>query len=322
MRFIRFALVLVVFLVILPVALNAQDEDKIKVETNLVSLGVVAKDKKGNHMSGLSKDQFEVFDNKEKQDIAVFSSEDSPVSFGIVYDLHPTTSDRTKVVLDALKQFTGELRKQDDFFVIVFNEYGSLDLDFVPPIDQVEKHLSSGKAKGADSLYDAVYLAAEKLRRKKNAKRSLIIISDATDHYSHHSFSELSRNLKSFNVQIYALILTKWKWWDYSDITLGTRIRRWPWDSREFDRTSLKDIAEKSGGKSETPYVQSTQELYEIFRDAAADMRRQYVLGFYPETIDTKWHKIEVKTSARDPKGKKLELIHRKGYQNTAAKVP
>lgn len=316
MRFIRHLLTVGILFVSSSFPIHGQDDDQIRIETNLVTIGVVAKDKKGNYISGLEKGQFTVYDNKVKQNLSIFSAEDSPISFGIVYDLHPTTTERTRIVLDALKRFTSDLRQKDDFFVIVFNEHGSLDLDFVPPIDQVERHLSSGKAGGPDSLYDAVFLASEKLRKKKNARRSLIIISDGADHYSHHNFSSLSKSLKSVNVQIYTLILTRWKWWDYSDITIGTRIRRWPWDERELERAALRDVAEKSGGRTETPYAQSTSELYNIFKEAGQDMRKQYILGFYPEMLDGKWHKIEVKTDALSKDGKKLRLSHREGYQS------
>ncbi len=181
----------------------AQDEEPITIETNLVSIGVVVKDKKGNFVKDLKQEQFEIFDNNVKTNVEFFSKKDAPVSYGFVYDLHPTTSDRTKTILNSIKSFTSELREKDDFFTVIFNERGSLNLDFVPSVEQVEKHLSGDGNKKPNSLYDLIYQAGEKIRTQPNVKKTLIIISDGKDHNSHHTYETLRNQLRSFNVQIY-----------------------------------------------------------------------------------------------------------------------
>ena len=87
-------------------AINAQDEEQIRVETNLVTVNVAIRDQQGKPVKGLRQEQFEIFDNKTKQQISHFSAEDAPVSFGIVYDMHPTTVERTTAVLESLRAFT------------------------------------------------------------------------------------------------------------------------------------------------------------------------------------------------------------------------
>ena len=91
---------------IIGMAVFAQDEKPLRVETNLVSINVAVTDEKGNFVENLTKDQFDIFDNKIKQQIKYFKAKDTPVSFGIVYDLHPTTNERTTAVLESLRQFT------------------------------------------------------------------------------------------------------------------------------------------------------------------------------------------------------------------------
>ena len=101
--------------------------------------------------------------------------------------------------------------------------YGNLNLDFIPTIEQIQNQLNR---KDPTSLYDAIYLAADKLRQSKNLKRTLLVISDSADKNSRHSFSELSKQLKSFDVQIYAVIFDESEMRSFSDITRGGKFRR------------------------------------------------------------------------------------------------
>ncbi len=197
---------------------NLAAQDTIEVDTRVVVVGVSVQGKDGKFVSNLTKENFEVFDNKEKRQIEFFSKEDAPVSYGIVYDLHPTTSHETRTILQSLKAFTDSLGPKDEFFLTIFNEYGSLNLNFIPSIDQINRHLSFGERNKPNSLYDAVFFAGQKLQGRDNQKRTLIIISDGKDDQSHHSYSELSRLLRSFNVQIYGVLLDDKNSWTYDDV--------------------------------------------------------------------------------------------------------
>jgi len=98
MNLIKFITAIIV-IAFLAVFAAAQDEP-IQIDTNLVTLNVVVKDARGNFVKNLKAEQFEIFDNEAKQQISQFSAEESAVSFGIVYDMHPTTDERTKAVLE------------------------------------------------------------------------------------------------------------------------------------------------------------------------------------------------------------------------------
>lgn len=299
-------------LVLLANVAGAQDEEPVRVETNLVSIGVVVKDKKGGFVNGLKQDQFEVFDNNVLVNVEFFSAEDAPVSFGFVYDLHPTTSERTTAVLEAIRKFTSEMRERDDFFTVVFNERGSLLLDFVPSVEQVETHLSGNDENDPNSLYDLIYLAGEKIRARQNAKKTLIIISDGKDHNSHHNYETLRNQLRSFNVQIYSILLDEKEKWGFSDITLEQKRRSVEFYDSPLDRAAIEDLSSKSGGRTQTPFLKTSEELLRIFDHIESEMHRQYSLGFYPVKIDDKWHKIKVKV-----KNDNVKLNYRKGFQNS-----
>src|SRR5688572_21369313 len=133
-----------------------QDDTLVRVETNLVNLSVAVLDAKGKYVENLQKAQFEIFDNGKKQEIEYFSASEAPVSFGIVYDMHPTTEDRTTAVLESLREFSKGLKENDDIFTLVFNRHGSLITDFIPTAEQLETNLS-GKYREPNALYDAIY---------------------------------------------------------------------------------------------------------------------------------------------------------------------
>jgi Ca-activated chloride channel homolog len=314
--------------VTIPASVNAQnqDDEKLVVGTNLISVNVSVIDSRGRYVKGLSKEQFEVLDNKERQQIAHFSSEEAPFSLGIIYDMHPTTPERTAATLRALKQFIGTLRQEDDFFLLVFDSRGSVVVDFIPTAEQVSNHLTFVRPKGPAALYDAVYQAGEKIRAARNPKRALLIISDGEDHNSGHSDKEIRQQVREFNIQVYGIGVTDLKAnqqnsgrrWMFEDITRGTQGRSFLTNTEAtFGRAVLEEMSRVSGGTAYFPdRVDGEQELFGVCTQIGLEMRQQYTLAFYPATPATaaKWHKLRVNIKA--PTGAdRLYLSYREGYQ-------
>ncbi|QQS41843.1 MAG: VWA domain-containing protein [Acidobacteriota bacterium] len=310
-----FSILLTLFALAIPAF--AQDPDTITVETNLVNIGVTVKDRSGNHVTGLTKDNFEIYDNGKKQEVVLFSDEAAPVSYGFVYDLHPEFSERQKRVLESIREFTARLREEDDFFTIVFNKRGSLVLDFVPTVEQVARHLSLDEKNEPNSLYDAIFLAAEKAEERPNTKRTLIVISDGKDDDSHHSFSELSKRLRGLNVQVFSVLVNDENDLRYSDITLEKRPRALDTDLT-LDRAALEELSKESGGRAQETVDRDLVNLVGIYNRISMEMRFQYSVGFYPDESDGKWHKLKVNID-HPIQGRRLKLTYRKGYQSAPA---
>jgi len=313
-RYISSAILALAFFVLALGNVFGQDPDTISIETNLVNVGVTVTDRNGNYVTGLEKEHFEVLDNGSPQDVVLFSEISAPVSYGFVYDLHPTTSESTKRILDSIREFTTGLRPADDFFTIVFNERGSLVLDFVPSVDQVSRHLSLGERGEPRSLYDAIVLAAEKANERSNSKRTLIVISDGRDEDSHHSYSSLSRRLRELNVQIYAVFVGEGREYRYSDISRERQPRALDSDLT-LDRAALEELARRSGGSAQQPFSEDQINLMAVYERISTEMKKQYSLGFYPSKPDGKWHKLKVRID-HPIKNRNLRLVYRKGYQS------
>ena len=300
------------FLLALAVAPGfAQDPDEITINVEVANVTVAVTDKDGKPVADLQKSDFELTDNGEKKEISFFSDEDAPVSYGIVYDLHPTTTSEIKNVLAALDTFTERLGPKDEFFLSIFNEYGSLNLNFIPTASQIDRHLSFGERNEPNSLYDAIFAAGQKLEKRKNQKRTLIIISDGRDDHSHHSFSELESAVKTSNIHVYAIILGTKEGWDYRDVTDSHESKALQIDESSLDEAALRSLSRKSGGSAASPQIKNTIELYSLLGRIDSDLKSRYTLGFYPTS--TKKHKIRIRLT--DKSRRKLKLTYKKSFE-------
>ena len=264
----------------------SQKPPAIKLDTKLVSVTVTVSDPYGRFVSGLTKDDFEIFDDNVKQDIEIFGDEDAPVSMGIVYDVSGSMSDLTSGSFAALRKFFDTSHEDDEFFVIAFNKKPRLVQDFTSsPADILGKVIFI-KAKGMTALYDATYLAVEKARQGRHPKKALLIISDGEENSSRYSHGQLQTLLKEAGVQIYAI---------------GGGV--------------LGRMAELTGGRAfETGGADPT---WDTFKQIAIYLRHQYVIGFYPTNTAglTRWHKVRLRVKGPRSLGK-LTLSYRKDYES------
>ena len=319
-----FTLFLAISSIICPAQVT--EDETISVGTELVSINVSVTDKKNRHIAGLSKEQFEVFDDKVKQQIAFFSGEESPLSLGIVYDVHSSNTERADAVLKSLKKFVATLRPEDDFFVMVFNERGSGIVDFVPTSEQIYQQLTVSDTQGSKALYDAIYQASESIQKMRNAQKALLVISDGQDHQSRHSYKDVRAQISRLNIQVYGIGVTKSNNnslitptnWSYEDITRQTGRRTFLAGADDsLGQAVLEEMSKVSGGNSSSVDVRNDELLGNCIR-IEKELRRQYKLSFYPteEIVNPKkWHKLNVRLSGVE-QPKQVSLSYRKRYQN------
>jgi Ca-activated chloride channel family protein len=278
-----------------------KQDDKVQLETAIVNVTISVTDNYGRFVTGLTKDHFEIFDDKVKQSIAHFSDDDAPVSLGIVYDVSGSMKERLTRSIRALRRFIETSHDDDDFFLIGFNDRAKLVQDFTTSGDQVISHLMFVQPKGSTALYDASYLAVEKVQQGRHKKKALLIISDGQDNNSRYTYKELRNRVKEADVQVYAIGIT-----DPATDTLAG-----------FGRGVLEEITRMTGGRAFFPNAYNEPELVEICTRIALELRHQYSIGFYPtdHASEAKWHKLQVKVNP--PRGLgRLSLSYREGYQS------
>ncbi|HSB12599.1 MAG TPA: VWA domain-containing protein [Blastocatellia bacterium] len=276
-------------------------DDKLILNTDIVNVMISVTDPYGRFVTGLVKDHFEVYDDKVKQRIDHFTDDDAPVSMGIVYDVSGSMKERINRSIRALRRFVETSHDDDDYFLIGFNDRAKLVQDFTTSGESVLGHLMFVNPKGSTALYDAAYIAVEKVQQGRHSKKALLIISDGQDNNSRYTYKELRNRVKEADVQIYAIGITD----PASDTLAG------------FGRSVLEEITRMTGGRAFFPNAYNEPELVEICTRIALELRHQYSIGFYPTDIqsESKWHKVQVKVNP--PRGLgRLSLSYRDGYQS------
>jgi len=174
---------------------QAGEDFKISATVDLVVLDVSVKDKQGGFVSGLNKDDFRVFENGKLQTITQFSNKDQPVTVGLVVDNSGSMAPKRPQVVTAALVFVGASNPLDEMFVLHFNdkvEHGLPDLVlFSDDIQQLRAALWRGPAAGRTALYDAVLAGLHQLDMGRQAKKTLIVISDGGDNISKHTFRDV-----------------------------------------------------------------------------------------------------------------------------------
>jgi VWFA-related protein len=194
-----------------------------------------------------------------------------------------------------------------------------LTTDFIPTEDQIRRQADSA----ARSLYDAIFAAANKMSLSaRNHKRVLLVLTDGADRNSEHSFKQLKNRLRSVNLPVYAVTFSNTgsnpRMFSYSDLVGQGRREFFRFgEASELDKAAVADLAKTSGGQTYDGNVRNQVYLSALTTKVADEVKSQYVLGFYPDEFDGKFHKLKV--SVNRQKERKLKISNRKGYQSPAA---
>lgn len=274
-----------------------------RVNTDLVTLTLTVTDLYGRLVSGLKKEAFTVWDEKEEQEITFFSDADAPVSIGILFDVSDSMSgEKIGKARNALERFINTSHPSDEYFLIAFNSRAQLLLDRTRDGEAVLRKLTLVEPKNNTALYDACYLGVERVTRGTRQKKALLIISDGQDNSSRYNFGEVKRLMKESDVVVYAVGIL-----DGRDSSSMTGMQ---------GQAYLDQLTSITGGKSF--YPQTDVELDEIFERIALELRHQYSIGYTPKGFvpDGEWHKIKVKV--KPPRGlPRLTVRSREGYYAT-----
>jgi Ca-activated chloride channel homolog len=294
-----------------------QQEIQAADSTELVTLNVIVTDVNGHYVEGLSPDQFEIYDNEVKQEITHVSFDDSPASFGIVYEVDENNTERLSGVLNALKQFVSTLHSDDDFFFVAFNKRGSVTTGFIPTPAQILEYMQFVSVGDPFSLYDSVYLATDRLKQSPNIKKALLVISDAKDNGNGNSYRKLRDRVRTMNAQIYIIALAEQdsdalRGWFFEDLTRQSGRRSFLLDAdMGVGRLVLEEMSRASGG-SYFPQAESESELAGICTQIKLELHRQYTFGFYSSVTSGKWHSLRVRLRGTTRNG--YTLSYREGY--------
>jgi Ca-activated chloride channel family protein len=270
----------------------------IRKDVDLVLVPVTVTDPMNRLVTGLEKENFFLTDSGQPQEIRHFSSEDAPISLGVIFDISGSMSNKIDKSRDAVVEFFKTANPQDEFFLVAFSEKPEVLADFTTSVEDIQSKLVYAVPKGRTALLDAIYLGMNRMRKAKYEKKALLIISDGGDNHSRYTEGEIKSMVREADVQIYA-------------IGLYDRDFKTP-EEREGPQL-LTDISDVTGGR--TFAIGSPNELADVATKIGIELRNQYVLGYRPSNParDGKWRKIKVKLNP--PKGlPPLHVYAKTGY--------
>ena len=273
----------------------------IRVDVDLVLVNVSVIDPYNRFVTGLGKEHFRVFEDKEPQDISHFSSEDIPISIGLLFDASGSMSEKIDKSRMAVMQFFRTANPEDEFFLIGFNDRPFQIAEFTGDLPTLQNKLNFTEAKVRTSLFDAIYLGLHEMKNAKYSRKVLLIISDGGDNHSRYSSSDIKRAVQEADIQVYAIGIFE----PYSSRSRTPEELAGP--------SILTEIAEMTGGR-QFP-VENLNDLPDVARKIGRELRSLYVLGYKStnEERDGKWRKIQVKLNP--PRGlPPLQLFNKSGY--------
>ena len=273
------------------------DSYTIHVNVADVILHPTVENRAGTPVSGLVKDNFQVYENGVLQPIKYFTHEDIPVTVGLIVDNSGSIRPKRPDINAAALAFARSSNPQDQMFVVNFNEIVSFGLPpetmFTDQPEQLQAALSRARSEGQTALYDAIAVGLEQLKKGNRDKRVLIVITDGGDNASKHTLAQIMAMAGQSDAMIY---------------TMGI------FDEEDEDQNPhvLKQLAKATGGEAFLP--KTLEEILPICEHIARDIRNQYMIAYIPtnENQDGKYRKIQVKAQAQGRE--RLYVRTRAGY--------
>jgi len=281
-----------------PAAAKARPGALIRINVDMVLVPITVTDPMNRLVTGLEKEDFQVYENNGEQKIASFASEDAPVSIGIIFDLSGSMTSKLVRARDSILQFVKTANPEDEFFVIGFNDRPELIEDFTSSTDDIEARLATVRSGHRTALLDAIYYGVQKMKDAKHERKALLVVSDGGDNRSRYTEGEVRSQVRESDVEIYSIGIFD------------------PYAATPEERTGpalLNELSEETGGRLYR--VDDLAEMGDIAEKISTELRNQYVVGYSPKdkNRDGKWRKVKVKLNP--PPGLPQLTVHaRTGY--------
>ncbi len=280
-------------------ALVAQEGSVIRVSVNLVHVIATVKNKSGQLVGALGKEDFEIFDNGARQEISVFERQtDQPLSVAMLIDVSGSTAKDLKFETDSasrfLKALLAEGKPEDRVSLFKFDDSVTRVTPFTHDFNLLDSRLKKISGSAGTSLYDAIYLTAGELESRQGRK-VMIVVSDGGNTTSSYDTHQALEAAQLADAVIYPLVVMP--------ITndAGRNIG---------GENALTFMAERTGGRTFLPSL--GKQMDKAFDDIIAELRTEYYIGFYPHDVPLtkeRFHSLKVRV-----KNPELQVSARNGY--------
>jgi Ca-activated chloride channel family protein len=281
--------------------LAAAPRANIRVDTTLVPIPVAVTDPLSRFVTGLDKQDFRLYEDKVEQEIVQLSSEDVPLSVGLVFDTSGSMGEKLSWSRQAVAQFMKTANPEDEFFLVEFNDRPNIAVGFTSDAGQIQDRLTNTQAKGRTALLDSVYMAISHMKKAHNPRKAVLIISDGGDNSSRYTETELKNVTRESDVQLYVVGI-----YERPDLRERTT-------EEAHGPDLLRTLAERSGGRSFE--VGNLADLPDVAAKIGLELRNEYVLYYSPKNLarDGRYRRVQVKL-VKKPGLPPLNAAFRTGY--------
>lgn len=271
------------------------DQFVLRKQVQEVTLHATVVDDKQHLVTNLNKDNFQIFENGQLQEVKSFRREDVPVALGIVIDNSGSMRDKRPAVNEAAINLVKSSNPKDQVFIVNFNQEPYLDQDYTADVGLMKDALDRIESRGGTALYDAVVAASDHLLKSaKLDKRAILVVTDGEDNASRESLEAAVQKIAvDGGPTVYTI-----------GILGGEKEKR--------ARRALRILAEQTGGVAFFP--RDLNEVDSITQEVAHDIRSQYILQYAPSTAKSQGGYRTVKVEAKAPGYKRLQVRTRTGY--------
>jgi VWFA-related protein len=273
----------------------------IRVDSSLVLIPVHVTTPLGATVTNLERENFQLFEENAPQTITLFANDDAPMSIGLLFDASGSMKNKRQKVSQAAASFFKTANKEDEFFLVQFNDWAKLVVPFTPDVDEVYSRIAGVRPYGRTALLDGVHVGLQHMKKARNLRKALVILSDGGDNWSRHNVREVKNALLESDVQVYAMGI-----FDADSASHHAR------EEREGP-TLLDDLAGQTGGLLYS--VTNIDDLPAISARISRELRTQYLLGYSPThpVRDGKYRRVQVKLAVpKEMPG--LRAYYRPGY--------
>ena len=262
---------------------DPKDATAFRADSTLVLVPVSVTDPSNRYVLGLEKEDLHLFEDGVEQKVTHFSNEDAPLSIGLLVDTSGSMGAKLMKSRQAVTQFLKTANPEDEFFLVCFNDRPELVVSMTPDTEEIQNRLTFTQAKGRTALLDGVYMAMNHMKKARNPRKAILIISDGGDNSSRYTESEVRNAVRESDVQVYAIGIYE---------PMASRGRT---PEEMGGPGMLRELSEQTGGKDFA--VDNLAELPDVAAKIGLELRNQYVLGYTPKNLvkDGKYRRVQVK---------------------------
>lgn len=304
---------------------QAEADETIRVETNLVNLHVRVVDELNRPLRDVRREEFSVFEDGVAQEIAFFSREEVPLTYGLIIANTSFAQAQLGMFIGMSKTIIESNRAGDETFLARFRpeRRASIEWRFTPDKAALFSALDELHTETrATALYDSIYLSAAHIGQQSDdtrtrgsrlpRRRALILVTDGSDRGSRYKQAELFEQLRAEDVQLYIVGFVK-----ETDATAATATNKRAGAPLQ-PRALLEQLARETGGRVFFP--RDITELPRIAQEITRDLRTQYTIGYNPtnKARDDTFRRVRVALApGKSEEQQRRRVVVREGYKAT-----